>query len=115
MVTDTENIILIGMPGVGKSTVGVLLAKQLGLDFIDTDIVIQSAEGQTLAQIIAQQGISGFLQIEATHLLWLKPQKSCDRHRWQRCLQPHRHGPSGPKRNRCFSGSLLATIASAAE
>lgn len=57
------------MPGVGKSTVGVLLAKQLGLGFIDTDIVIQSTQGQTLAQIIAVQGISGFLQIESNHLL----------------------------------------------
>ena len=59
------------MPGVGKSTVGVLLAKQLGMGFIDTDIVIQSAQGRTLAQIIAREGISGFLEIEATHLLAL--------------------------------------------
>lgn len=69
MGTDIGTIILIGMPGVGKSTVGVLLAKQLGLGFIDTDIVIQSAQGQTLAQIIARQGITGFLRIESDHLL----------------------------------------------
>lgn len=55
----------------GKSTVGVLLAKQLGMDFIDTDIVIQSAQGLTLAQIIAGHGIDGFLNIEADHLLTL--------------------------------------------
>ncbi len=71
MKKNQRNIVLIGMPGVGKSTVGVLLAKQLGMGFIDTDIVIQSAEGQTLAQIIARHGISGFLQIESAHLLSL--------------------------------------------
>lgn len=59
------------MPGVGKSTVGVLLAKQLGMNFIDSDIVIQSNQDQTLAQIIARQGIEGFLNIEASHLLML--------------------------------------------
>ncbi len=53
----------------GKSTVGVLLAKQLGFDFIDSDIVIQSVQGQTLAQIIAAHGIDGFLKIESSHLL----------------------------------------------
>lgn len=71
MVTDTGNIILIGMPGVGKSTVGVLLAKKLGLGFIDTDIVIQSTQDRTLAQIITKRGISSFLQIESNHMLAL--------------------------------------------
>ena len=47
-----ENIILIGMPGCGKSTVGVVLAKALGMDFIDSDLLIQRGEGKCLAQII---------------------------------------------------------------
>ena len=71
MGKNTSNITLIGMPGVGKSTVGVLLAKQLGMDFIDSDIVVQSAQGQTLAKIIARHGIDGFLKIEASQLLAL--------------------------------------------
>ena len=57
-------IFLIGMPGVGKSTVGVILAKQLGYDFIDADLVIQRREKQLLSDIIAQKGIDGFLKIE---------------------------------------------------
>ena len=47
-----DNIILIGMPGSGKSTIGVLLAKRLGMGFIDTDILIQSASGKLLYQMI---------------------------------------------------------------
>lgn len=65
------NIVLIGMPAVGKSTIGVLLAKRLGLCFADTDILIQAAEKRSLAQIIAQEGIQGFCQIEAAHVLAL--------------------------------------------
>ena len=52
-----KNIILIGMPGSGKSTVGVLLAKWMGMDFIDTDILIQKASGQMLYQMIEEKGI----------------------------------------------------------
>ncbi|MFN2359276.1 MAG: shikimate kinase, partial [Desulfotignum sp.] len=51
-----KNIALIGMPAVGKSTVGVLLAKKMGYDFMDTDIIIQAKEHKTLAQIIACEG-----------------------------------------------------------
>lgn len=59
-----DNIILIGMPAVGKSTVGVIVAKRLGYNFIDTDILIQEETGKLLREIIAQQGIEGFLKVE---------------------------------------------------
>lgn len=59
-----DNVILIGMPGVGKSTVGVVLAKILGYHFIDTDLVIQEKEGRLLKEIIAAEGNDGFLKIE---------------------------------------------------
>ena len=59
-----KNIVLIGMPGVGKSTVGVVLAKRLGMSFMDSDLVIQEQEGRTLHEIIEQQGTEGFLVIE---------------------------------------------------
>lgn len=58
------NIIFIGMPAVGKSTVGVVVAKHLGYHFIDTDILIQEQEGRLLKEIIAEEGIDGFLKIE---------------------------------------------------
>ena len=66
-----ENIALIGMPAVGKSTVGVLLAKQLGYSFLDTDILIQTKENLTLARIIEKKGLAQFLDIESEHLLSL--------------------------------------------
>ncbi len=59
-----NNIILIGMPGCGKSTVGVLLAKMAGLKFIDSDILIQEKEGKRLFEIIAEKGNDAFLEIE---------------------------------------------------
>ena len=59
-----NNIILIGMPAVGKSTVGVVVAKRLGYKFIDTDILIQEEAGKLLREIIAEQGIEGFLKVE---------------------------------------------------
>lgn len=58
------NITLIGMPSSGKSTVGVLLAKRLGFSFVDVDIVIQEKEGKLLKEIIAGQGMEGFLKVE---------------------------------------------------
>lgn len=58
------NVILIGMPTSGKSTVGVVLAKKLGYSFIDTDLVIQQKEGRLLREIIASEGIDGFQEIE---------------------------------------------------
>lgn len=59
-----NNIILIGMPGSGKSTVGVLFAKMAGLDFIDCDLLIQKQEGQRLYEIIDEVGSEKFLEIE---------------------------------------------------
>ena len=58
------NITLIGMPGSGKSTIGVLLAKRLGMEFVDTDLLIQKREKRRLPEIIAQEGIDRFLEIE---------------------------------------------------
>lgn len=59
-----ENIVLIGMPGVGKSTVGVILAKVLGYKFIDADLVIQKRENRLLHEIISEEGLDGFLKAE---------------------------------------------------
>lgn len=59
-----KNVILIGMPGVGKSTAGVVLAKLLGYKFIDADLLIQEQEGRLLHEIIEQEGTEGFLSIE---------------------------------------------------
>lgn len=59
-----KNIIFIGMPAVGKSTVGVVVAKRLGYEFIDTDLLIQKQEGKLLKEIIAEVGNEGFLQVE---------------------------------------------------
>ena len=64
-----RNIILIGMPGSGKSTLGVLLAKALGRRFVDTDLLIQEREGRLLQDIIDNDGIEKFLQIEEQVLL----------------------------------------------
>ena len=59
-----SNVVLIGMPGVGKSTVGVILAKLLGYKFIDTDLVIQQKENKLLKEIIDDDGIDNFLKVE---------------------------------------------------
>ena len=59
-----NNIILIGMPASGKSTVGVVVAKRLGYEFIDTDLLIQKQENRLLKEIIAEEGNDGFLAIE---------------------------------------------------
>ncbi len=58
------NIVLIGMPSCGKSTVGVLLAKQLGYRFIDSDLLIQEREAKLLHELIAEHGVDGFLALE---------------------------------------------------
>lgn len=59
-----ENIILIGMPGSGKSTIGVVLAKIMGFRFIDSDLLIQEQERKLLHEIITEQGLDGFNKIE---------------------------------------------------
>lgn len=59
-----SNIILIGMPTSGKSTIGIILAKALGYDFLDGDILIQNRAGKKLSAIMAERGIDGFLELE---------------------------------------------------
>jgi shikimate kinase len=59
-----KNIVLIGMPGAGKSTIGVVLAKNLGMAFMDSDIVIQQVENKKLHELIDEHGQEGFLEIE---------------------------------------------------
>ena len=59
-----DNVVLIGMPTSGKSTMGVILAKILGYRFLDADIVIQEKEGKKLSEIIESEGIDGFIDIE---------------------------------------------------
>lgn len=64
-----KNIVLIGMPGSGKSTVGVILAKTLGTYFIDTDLIIQVQQKNTLQRLIDLNGIEGFLKFENAAVL----------------------------------------------
>ena len=59
-----DDIILIGMPGSGKSTVGVVLAKALGMEFLDVDLLIQQREGALLQALIDAQGVERFLDLE---------------------------------------------------
>ncbi len=64
-----ENIVLTGMPAVGKSTVGVLLAKRLGWSFIDTDLLIQTGESRKLQEILDSEGMEKFCAIEEKYIL----------------------------------------------
>ncbi len=59
-----KNIILIGMPGCGKSTVGIVLAKQMGYGFLDSDLLIQAREHRLLSEIINEEGLDAFNKIE---------------------------------------------------
>lgn len=71
MPPSKSNIVLTGMPAVGKSTVGVLLAKRLGMAFVDTDILIQIAEQKTLQALIKANGLEKFCDLEEQHILSL--------------------------------------------
>lgn len=66
-----NNVTLIGMPGSGKSTVGVLLAKALGLQFLDTDLLIQEREGALLQDVVDRLGVEPFLDLEGAVLAGL--------------------------------------------
>lgn len=70
------NITLIGMPGAGKSTLGVVLAKKFGKRFVDTDLLIQEQEGMLLSQILERRGVDGFIEIENALLASL----DCENH-----------------------------------
>ncbi|HHW31637.1 MAG TPA: shikimate kinase [Clostridiaceae bacterium] len=71
-----KNIVLIGMPASGKSTIGVILAKTMGMDFVDTDLLIQKKENKLLQDIITEKGIDSFIQIEEEIILEL----NCNNH-----------------------------------
>lgn len=71
-----NNIVMIGMPASGKSTIGVLLAKRLGYSFVDVDLVIQEQQGKLLKEIIAERGLKGFMQVEEETNAGLEVKKS---------------------------------------
>lgn len=72
MQLDNSNLVLIGMPGSGKSTVGVILAKLSSKNFIDADVLIQTETGHTLQEIVDEQGYHAFRSIEEQVLLSLR-------------------------------------------
>ncbi|MDR0314419.1 MAG: shikimate kinase [Oscillospiraceae bacterium] len=71
-----NNLILIGMPASGKSTIGVVLAKTLGMDFTDTDLIIQKREGKLLQQIIDEEGLKKFLKAEQDAILSIEAENT---------------------------------------
>jgi shikimate kinase len=68
----SSNIVLIGMPGSGKSTVGVILAKMTGRDFVDTDVLIQKEQGRSLQDIVDRDGYLKLREIEEKTILKLE-------------------------------------------
>lgn len=76
MINNTSNIILIGMPGAGKSTLGVVLAKILNYSFVDADLLIQSQCDKTLQKIIDACGPDGFIEVENEVLCTLSADQS---------------------------------------
>ena len=77
-----NNITLIGMPGAGKSTIGVVLAKVLGYQFLDSDLLIQKQEKRHLSEIIEQEGYAGFKEIEDR----VNASINVDENRWKRSI-----------------------------
>lgn len=71
-----KNIVLIGMPGAGKSTTGVILAKTLCVPYVDTDLIVQEQEKRLLQDIIKDEGIKGFLKIEEDVIMNLELKRS---------------------------------------
>jgi len=71
MPNTQSNIVLIGMPGAGKSTVGIILAKQTSRGFVDTDVHIQTSQGRSLQDIVDNEGYQVLRQIEEEVLLGL--------------------------------------------
>ena len=75
MQAGSGNLVFVGMPGSGKSTVGVLIAKKLGLGFIDTDLLIQQETGRTLQDIVDEDGYVALRKVEEQVLLHLNVQQ----------------------------------------
>ena len=75
-MAEKDNIVLIGMPGAGKSTLGIVLAKILNYDFIDADLVIQTSCDKTLQKLLDACGPEGFIQVENEILRDLTASKS---------------------------------------
>lgn len=71
-----DNLILIGMPGAGKSTIGVILAKTLAMDFLDSDLVICKETGRTLQDILDTEGQDAFLKLENQIVSRLNPTRT---------------------------------------
>lgn len=71
-----DNLVLIGMPAVGKSTIGVILAKRLGFAFVDTDLLIQTGEQARLEQIIVRKGLNAFCDLEAGYIRKLSTRRT---------------------------------------
>ena len=67
------NVVLIGLPAAGKSTLGVLLAKRLSLDFVDTDVALQARTGRRLQDILDRDGVEAFRRLEEEQILSLRP------------------------------------------
>lgn len=76
MLRSRDNVVLIGMPGAGKSTVGVVLAKKLGYSFVDSDLVIQEQYGKLLHELIEENGVEGFWKLENQVNCSLAPHRS---------------------------------------
>ena len=94
-----KNLVLIGMPGAGKSTVGVVLAKQQGYHFVDSDLVIQEKTGLLLHEIIEQQGDDGFAAGGKPDQCGTGSQAFCHCDRRQRDLWAGSHAAF--EKNRC--------------